>query len=163
MLQLDVTSDSEWVAAVETIKSETGDLWGLVNNAGWATFGEVEWVSMEAFHKITNINLLGAVRGVKACLPLLRTGGGGRIVSITSGMVRYAISHSKKSKIKWTSLSCHGLYTPRCTVPSRGAYAMTKCGLTGFSDSLRHEMEPFGVKVPRESERERDAIALYFR
>ena len=38
-------------------------LWGLVNNAGWATFGEVEWVSMENYKKAMDVNLNGAILG----------------------------------------------------------------------------------------------------
>jgi len=34
-----------------------------VNNAGWATFGEVEWVSMENYKKAMDVNLNGAILG----------------------------------------------------------------------------------------------------
>ena len=33
------------------------------------------------------------------------------------------------------------------TVPTRTPYVMTKYAMEGFLDSLRYEMEPFGVKV----------------
>jgi len=88
VLQLDVTKDADWEKAVEYIKKESdGKLWGLVNNAGWATYGHVEWVSMETYERIININLLGVIRGTKAMLPLVRAAQG-RVVTITSGLVR---------------------------------------------------------------------------
>lgn len=46
----------------------------------------------------------------------------GRVVNVTSGLARI-------------------------TVPSRSPYIVTKFGLDGFSDVLRHEMKNFGVKV----------------
>ena len=40
-------------------------LWGLVNNAGWATFGEVEWVSIDNYKKAMDINFNGVILGKK--------------------------------------------------------------------------------------------------
>ena len=40
-------------------------LWGLVNNAGWATFGEVEWVSIDNYKKAMDINFNGVILGTK--------------------------------------------------------------------------------------------------
>ena len=48
-------------------------LWGLVNNAGWATFGEVEWVSMDNYKKAMEINLHGVILGRSIILVVLKT------------------------------------------------------------------------------------------
>jgi 3-hydroxybutyrate dehydrogenase len=48
------------------------ELWAVITNAGWSTFGLVEWVPMDVFQKIMNINLFGTIRTVKAVLPLIR-------------------------------------------------------------------------------------------
>jgi len=37
-------------------------LWGVVNNAGWSTFGEIEWVPMEAYRRIMEINVFGILK-----------------------------------------------------------------------------------------------------
>ena len=122
VLQLDVTEQSDWDKAIDTIgKASPNGLYGLVNNAGWATFGQVEWVSEATMSKIIDINLMGVFRGVKACAPLLRKGNG-RVVTVTSCLARWA-------------------------VPNRSPYVATKCALQGFSECLRHEMRKFGVKV----------------
>lgn len=47
-------------------------LWGLVNNAGVSTFGEVEFTSLDNYKEVTDINLWGTVRVTKAFLPLIR-------------------------------------------------------------------------------------------
>jgi 3-hydroxybutyrate dehydrogenase len=65
-------------------------LWGLINNAGWATFGEIEWVSMETYRKIMEVNVFGLIRGTQLCLPLIRKAKG-RVVTITSGLARMAV------------------------------------------------------------------------
>ena len=122
VLQLDVTKDEDWAAAVALVaeKSPSG-LWGIVNNAGWATFGHVEWTALETYDKIVDINVMGVIKGVKACLPLIRCGRG-RVVTVTSCLARWA-------------------------VPNRSPYITTKFALEGFSECLRHEVKRFGVKV----------------
>lgn len=47
-------------------------LWGLVNNAGISTFGEVEFASLDNYKKVAEVNLWGTVRVTKAFLPLIR-------------------------------------------------------------------------------------------
>lgn len=47
-------------------------LWGLVNNAGVSTFGEVEFASLDNYKNVAEVNLWGTVRVTKAFLPLIR-------------------------------------------------------------------------------------------
>lgn len=47
-------------------------LWGVVNNAGVSTFGEVEFTSMAHYKEIADVNLWGTMRVTKAFLPLIR-------------------------------------------------------------------------------------------
>lgn len=47
-------------------------MWGLVNNAGISTFGEVEFTSMETYKEVAEVNLWGTVRTTKSFLPLIR-------------------------------------------------------------------------------------------
>ena len=96
-------------------------MWGIVNNAGLSSFGEVEWVPMATYRKIMDVNMFGLMRGIQVCLPLIRRSQG-RIVSTTSGLAFQA-------------------------VPTRSPYVFTKYALAGFLDVLRYEMETFGVKV----------------
>ena len=60
------------------MREKTGDsgLWGIVNNAGWATFGEVEWVGMDTYKKAMDINVFGLIQGIQTFLPLIRKVGG---------------------------------------------------------------------------------------
>jgi len=125
VLKLDITKEEDWQAANNYVKENlpvtANGLWGIVNNAGWATFGEVEWVAMDTYRRAADINLFGLIRGIQVFLPLLR-GAKGRVVTITSGLGRMA-------------------------VPTRSPYVFTKYALEGFHDCIRYEMEPFGVKV----------------
>jgi len=125
VIQLDVTKPEDWsnasVYIKEHLSTASKGLWGLVNNAGWATFGDVEWVSMNNFNRAMNINVNGVILGAKHMLPLLRKSKG-RIVTITSGLGRFA-------------------------VPTRSPYVASKYALEGFLDCLRYEMKSFGVRV----------------
>ena len=57
---------------------------GLVNNAGIAIAGLVEWIPFENMKKVFEVNYWGAVRVTKAMLPFLKKSRDGRIVNITS-------------------------------------------------------------------------------
>ncbi|XP_071998756.1 D-beta-hydroxybutyrate dehydrogenase, mitochondrial [Engystomops pustulosus] len=124
-IQLNVVKQEEIDKAVEIIKENLKDpekgLWGVVNNAGISTFGEVEFTSMDTYKEVAEVNLWGTVRTTKACLPLIRRAKG-RVVNISSMMGRMANT-------------------------ARSPYCITKFGVEAFSDCLRYEMHPFGVKV----------------
>ncbi|OCT80704.1 D-beta-hydroxybutyrate dehydrogenase, mitochondrial isoform X2 [Xenopus laevis] len=124
-LQLNVVKPDEVDRGVEIIRENLKDpekgLWGVVNNAGISTFGEVEFTSMETYKEVAEVNLWGTVRVTKACLPLIRRAKG-RVVNISSMLGRMAN-------------------------PARSPYCITKFGVEAFSDCLRYEMHPLGVKV----------------
>uniref|UniRef100_A0A2I3G2Z5 D-beta-hydroxybutyrate dehydrogenase, mitochondrial n=1 Tax=Nomascus leucogenys TaxID=61853 RepID=A0A2I3G2Z5_NOMLE len=111
-VQLNVCSSEEVEKVVETIRSSLKDpekgMWGLVNNAGISTFGEVEFTSMETYKEVAEVNLWGTV-----------------------------------AKGEWERDSMLG----RMANPARSPYCITKFGVEAFSDCLRYEMYPLGVKV----------------
>ncbi|GAB1598600.1 D-beta-hydroxybutyrate dehydrogenase, mitochondrial-like [Argonauta hians] len=123
VVQIDVTCDEQVDKAVEYVKSTLGskELWALVNNAGMASFGEIEWISVEQFKRIMDVNVIGVVRMTKAFLPFLRIARG-RVVNVASLAGRY-------------------------TLPAFAAYSMSKVACIAFSDGLRQEMGKFGIKV----------------
>ena len=47
-------------------------LWAVVNNAGISDWAEIEWSSIEDFHRMVDINLFGCIRTSIAFLPLIR-------------------------------------------------------------------------------------------
>ncbi|XP_025769574.1 D-beta-hydroxybutyrate dehydrogenase, mitochondrial [Puma concolor] len=124
-VQLNVCKSEEVDKVVEIVHSSLEDpekgMWGLVNNAGISTFGEVEFTSMETYKEVAEVNLWGTVRMTKSFLPLIRRAKG-RIVNISSMLGRMAN-------------------------PARSPYCITKFGVEAFSDCLRYEMYPLGVKV----------------
>ena len=60
------------------------DIWAVVNNAGIAVNGFVEWTSMDLYRKHYEVNVLGLVRTTKLFLPLLRKRQDSRIVNVAS-------------------------------------------------------------------------------
>jgi 3alpha(or 20beta)-hydroxysteroid dehydrogenase len=81
---LDVTSESDWQAAVAKAESAFGSLDVLVNNAGILRYGALETTSQEEYELVIRINQLGPFLGMKAAIPALRRSGGGSIVNISS-------------------------------------------------------------------------------
>lgn len=122
-LQLDVRDDDSINAAIEAVKAKVGDagLYGLVNNAGISASGPLEFLDISDLRNVLEVNLLGPFRMTRGCLPLLRRANG-RVVNIGSGEAALA-------------------------TPANGAYCMSKFALEAFSDSLRMELAPSGVRV----------------
>lgn len=60
-------------------------VWGLVNNAGISTFGEVEFTSMDTYKEVAEVNLWGTIRTTKAFLPLIRRAKGKLRVAVLWG------------------------------------------------------------------------------
>ncbi|XP_075708194.1 retinol dehydrogenase 7-like [Rhinoderma darwinii] len=120
---LDVTDSQSVNAAATWVASIVGDkgLWGVVNNAGISVpTAPNEWLTKEDFYKILNVNLLGVIDVTLKMLPLIRRARG-RVVNVASVAGRVTFCG--------------------------GGYCMSKYGVESFSDSLRHELKPFGVKI----------------
>lgn len=122
MLPCDLTSDASVAGAVVTISSRTGRIDLLVNNAGFGISGGAEESSIAQAQALFDVNLFGAIRMTRAVLPLMRAGGGGRIVNISSlfGLV---------------------------PAPYMALYAASKHALEGYSESLDYEVRTQGIRV----------------
>jgi 3-dehydrosphinganine reductase len=116
---------SDWNAvrkAAEQIARETGTPDLVFNSAGVTHPGYVEELDVDIFRQMIEINYLGTVHVVKAVLPGMLERGSGWIVNICSAA---------------GFLGVFG-YT---------AYGASKYALRGFSDALRAEMKPRGIRV----------------
>ncbi|XP_068241451.1 D-beta-hydroxybutyrate dehydrogenase, mitochondrial-like [Palaemon carinicauda] len=124
VLQLDVTSQDQIKKAVDEVRGHLPEgevLWGIVNNAGVATYGEVEWVPLDTYRRMAEVNVFGVIAVTQAFLPMVRKAKG-RVVNISSGLGRMA-------------------------VPMRSPYVLTKYAVEGLNDVLRYEMKSWGVHV----------------
>jgi 3alpha(or 20beta)-hydroxysteroid dehydrogenase len=83
-IHLDVTSEEQWLSAVEQTEREFGRLDVLVNNAGILRFNALADTPLEEFRQILDVNLAGCFLGMKAAIPAMLRAGGGSIVNISS-------------------------------------------------------------------------------
>lgn len=127
-VQLDTTSKESITAAVATVSSLTGgSLDVLVNNAGGGYSAPVIDIEVDKAKKLFDLNVWSVLEVTHAFLPLLFKStrpGGGMIVNNTSV----------------ASLPNGGL-------PFQITYAASKAALTQFTEGLRIELQPFGIKV----------------
>jgi len=80
---LDVTSEAQWQAAIETTVSRYGRLDILVNNAGLS--GAVpDRMDVDYFDKLMAVNARGNFLGMKFAIAQMQTSGGGSIVNMSS-------------------------------------------------------------------------------
>lgn len=121
-VKADVTDEAEVKAAVERVIGAEGRIDVLVNNAGVSHHGPVEDTPEEQARAVFEINYFAAVRLCRSVLPVMRKQGQGTIVMIGSAAGKIA-------------------------VPFQAHYSASKFALSGFTESLRHELMPFGVKV----------------
>jgi NAD(P)-dependent dehydrogenase (short-subunit alcohol dehydrogenase family) len=83
-VKLDVTSEIDWQAAVQSVVSAFGKLDILVNNAGISGTFDSDLLSTSAWDTLINVNAKGAFFGMKHAVPAMRAAGGGAIVNSTS-------------------------------------------------------------------------------
>ena len=93
-LQLDVTNESDWSSAVDTIVARLGKLDVLVNNAGIFLRARVEETTAEGWDRVMEVNAKGVFLGARAAIPAMREVGGGSIINIssTNGLVGTRVS-----------------------------------------------------------------------
>ena len=83
-MTLDVTSEPDWIGAIEQTLDFFGKLDILVNNAGIYSRVPIENASVDEFDHILEVNLRGVFLGTKHAIPVMRTSGGGSIINISS-------------------------------------------------------------------------------
>ena len=99
-VELDVTVEEHWTAALDTVVGTSGRIDVLVNSAGILGIGRAEDTSLEQWRRVLDVNLTGVFLGCRATVGHMRRGDGGSIVNLSSfaglrglvGMVSYATS-----------------------------------------------------------------------
>lgn len=122
MVELDVASDASVEACVAAVLGRAGRVDVLVSNAGYLLGGAVEETTIEEARAQFETNFFGAFRVIRALVPSMRARGSGHIVNVTSlaGVV---------------------------PLPFWGMYNASKFALEGLTETLRFELQPFGVAV----------------
>jgi len=122
VLQLDVTDDRSVKDAIKQIKDESSRIDILVNNAGYGVMGAVEDLSLEEFKSQFETNFFGVIRVTKEVIPIMRNQGSGNIINVSS-------------------------VGGKIGIPLNSAYISSKFALEGLSESIRYELEQFGIDV----------------
>ena len=121
-MSLDVTDPAAAQAAVDAAVARFGRIDILVNNAGNFYAGFFEEISDAQFRAQMETNFFGPLNVTRAVLPVMRAQRSGKVVTITStaGIVGGAFC---------------------------AAYAASKFALEGWMESLRFDLEPFGIST----------------
>ncbi|MEX0581464.1 MAG: glucose 1-dehydrogenase [Mycobacterium sp.] len=101
-VHLDVTSASDWTAAVGSALDSFGTLNVLVNNAGIVQLGPLKTLDVDRWQKVLDVNLTGPMLGTKAVIGPMIAAGGGSIINVSSieGLRGAAYVHSYVAS-KW--------------------------------------------------------------
>ena len=82
VVEADVAQPSVADRIVERVAAECGRLDILVNNAGGATVGGLTDLDDATWQRDLDLKLFGYLRLIRAAAPVMRTGGGGRVINI---------------------------------------------------------------------------------
>jgi NAD(P)-dependent dehydrogenase (short-subunit alcohol dehydrogenase family) len=121
-VQLDITDPSSVDAAIQAAVARFGRIDVVVNNAGNFYAGYFEEISPAQMRAQIETNLFGPMNVTRAVLPVMRRQRSGHVVTISSTA---------------------GLIGQEFVV----AYAASKFGVEGWMESLRFDVEPFGIRT----------------
>ena len=122
LVTMDVDDDASVTDAVARVLQQAGQIDVLVNNAGVGYAGAIEDTTVAEARAQFETNFFGMHRVCRAVLPHLRARGAGRIVNVSSlgGLV---------------------------SVPFQALYCASKFAVEAYTEALRMEVKPFGIRV----------------
>ncbi len=120
--QLDVTSENSVDNAISAIVEQEGQIDVLVNNAGYGLMGPAEELTINELRDQFETNVFGVLRTTKKVLPIMRKNQHGTIINLSSIVGKVGI-------------------------PTMSGYVSSKFALEGLTESMRYELEPFGIRV----------------
>ena len=117
---LDVTDTAAIRRMVGEVFAAFGRIDVVVSNAGYGAFGAAEEMRDDQIERQIATDLIGSIQLIRACLPHLRSQGGGRVLQLSStgGQVAY---------------------------PAFSIYHATKWGIEGFVEAVAQETAGFGI------------------
>ena len=122
LIKLDISVNDDIENCVNQVIEESGRVDVLWNNAGFGLYGSVEETSIDEARYQFEVNLFGLARLTQLIVPQMRKQQSGTIINTSSiGGKIYA--------------------------PLGSWYHASKHAVEGFSDSLRLDLEPFGINV----------------
>jgi 3alpha(or 20beta)-hydroxysteroid dehydrogenase len=121
-VELDVTTEVSWQAAVARTEEVCGKVTGLVNNAGLVHRCPIEELTEADYRRVIDVNEIGVFLGMKAVLPSMRAAGGGSIVNISSlcGIIAF---------------------------PYILSYTASKWAVRGMTKAAAQEFAPYNIRV----------------
>ena len=121
-LVIDVTQYDALQNAANTIQEAWGGVDLVFNNAGIATAGAIDELSLEDWRRTIDIDLWSVIYGCKIFVPLLKRQGGGHIINTASSA---------------------GTMAP----PEMAAYNVAKAGVVSLSETLKIELSKDNIGV----------------
>jgi NAD(P)-dependent dehydrogenase (short-subunit alcohol dehydrogenase family) len=121
-LRLDITDEESISGAIDKIIAEKNRIDIIVNNAGYSLLGPLEQLDIDEIKDEFETNFFGIIKLIQSVLPIMRKQRYGRIINISS-------------------------LAGRIGFPLSSAYVSSKFALEGLVESLRYEVQPFGIHV----------------
>jgi short-subunit dehydrogenase len=118
---MDVTQAQSIQTVLTYIKSTYKQLDVLINNAGYGIAGAVEETPVEEVKRLFDVNVMGLHQVTQTMLPMLK---------VTKGLIINI-----------------GSVAGDFTIPFQTFYSMTKSSVATYTEGLRQELKPFGIRV----------------
>lgn len=122
-IRLDVTDYDAVTAAVEQTVAWRGRIDALVNSAGWNKLEPLIKMDPVTWQRTLDVDLTGTFNCLRRVLPVMREGGGGAVVNISSIAA-------------WETSTEHG-----------AAYSAAKAGVTALTRVAAAECGQYGIRV----------------
>ena len=122
LIALDVTNRKGILKFRDDVLKKYGTVDTVLSNVGIGFFGPFEEIDLEKALKCLEINVIGAMAIFQAFIPSMRKAGGGKLIAMSS-------------------------LVGRIPFPFESIYTASKFAVEGLVQSIRYELQPFGIKV----------------